>query len=128
MNWSQRAQKRRTLIFYLEVWDHVENRLAGRIGDLTESGMMLLTDTEMALESTHAFNIRIPAELGLAFEEIPVVASVQWMRPDKNPLVTCIGCKFAELPGSISDQIRWLIDRMGFADNHHSKRVTFSGM
>jgi hypothetical protein len=128
MNWSQRAVKRRTLIFYLEVWDHIENRLAGRIGDLTEKGMMLLSDTEMTPETTHAFNIRIPAELGLAFEEIPVVASVQWVRPDKNPSVICIGCKFADLPSEISEQIQWLIDRMGFADIHSSKRLPFSGV
>lgn len=96
---DKRRQKRRHLIYYLEIFERKIGRALGHLADLTSEGLLLLTEEDGGLAPGQALDldIRLPEVPGLQSEKLYVKAVVRWTGLDKNPALHCAGCQFAPL-------------------------------
>jgi hypothetical protein len=90
---EKRKLKRRNLIYYLRVVDRANNRLVGRLVDLTTEGMMLISENPLASNQTYHMKMVLPAEIDLT-REIHIDAQSQWTKPDVNPELYATGFHF----------------------------------
>jgi hypothetical protein len=113
---EQRRQKRRHLIYYLEVFDRKSKRQIGHLADLTQEGILLLTQKELAPGDKLDLDIRLPEVPGLKSESLLVKATVRWTGLDKNPALRCVGCQLAPLDSKDQAVIDLLFKLVGFED------------
>lgn len=97
MNTTQRRQKRRPLILYLQVLDAATGEELGRAVDLTGEGLRLVGEREIPAGSRHDLRILLPAGAAGA-AELAVTAVCRWAGRDVNPDLAATGFLF-ENPG-----------------------------
>jgi hypothetical protein len=94
---ARRARKRRHLLYYLEVRDPGTQVLIGHVGDLTQDGMLLLTERPLVDGAMFDVDIAMPDVPGLAGNSIIARCTVRWTGMDKNPDLHTAGCQFEPL-------------------------------
>lgn len=81
---ERRALKRWHLIFYLRVFNQDTEELLGHIIDISESGMMLVSDAPIPVHQEFHVWIDVPEEVGPR-QRIHLQAYSLWSRNDINP-------------------------------------------
>jgi hypothetical protein len=112
---DRRTLHRRHLIYYLKVFEKVSDNLLGHLVDITEEGLMIVS--ENCLEENKLFKLRmvLPREIE-GKEEIAFDARSMWCHKDVNPSLFGVGFKF-EYVDTLSRQIIFeLIHEFGFSD------------
>ncbi|MFP4208076.1 MAG: PilZ domain-containing protein [Wenzhouxiangella sp.] len=81
---DERRHPRHRPVIYLKVFDATDGRLVGHLVDISEQGMMLVTEEpiEKGRQLTLAFTP--PEEVG-AVEPVQFEVEVRWCRPEANP-------------------------------------------
>ena len=112
---DRRTLHRRHLIYYLKVLDRNTDELLGHLVDITEEGLMIVSETCYEQGPLMKMKMLLPREIE-GKEEIEFDAQVMWCRRDVNPSLFGVGFKF-EYVDVLSRQIIFeLIHEFGFSD------------
>lgn len=112
---EKRTQKRRSSIYYLEVFDVDTGKQLGRLVDITTEGLMLISEEPTPTNVPLKCRMVLPAEI-LGRTNIIFEATCKWCRKSVNPELYEAGYRsIIADPGDI-DAIEMLIQRFAFND------------
>ncbi len=84
MTEKNRSQKRRRLVYYLEVYDDEVDELLGHLVDLTSTGLKLMSRRQISPNRTYRLRMMLPkgyfSQKGLSFE-----AQSMWSSNEISP-------------------------------------------
>lgn len=112
---DRRTIKRRHLIFYLRVFELDAERPLGHVVDITEEGMMLISDQPIATGQEFTLEVRLPDTEG-ALKPMQFRTVCRWCDNDINPAFYDSGFEFLEKRSEDIETIRTLIEAYGFHD------------
>ena len=112
---NQRQSKRRNLIYYLRVIDRNTRILLGRVVDITDEGMRLITDDPIIPHTRMKLQILLPKPIN-EVGEIDVNGECMWCEQDVNPDYYACGFHFDVLPEEEIDILKSLIYGYAFED------------
>ena len=112
---ERRRMKRRHLIYYLPVHDQASGEMVGYLVDLTEYGLLIFSESAVALERVLTLRIDLPEPV-LDQVTLEVSAESRWAAPDANPHYALTGFEFIDPSPQAADLIHFLIERFGFKD------------
>lgn len=113
---KKRTIKRRHLIYYLRVFDTQTEKLLGHVVDITTKGIMLMSETELPLNTTFSLCMILPEETW-NIERITFEAESVWSKQDVNPDFYVTGFRFKNIAPKNVQLIKHLIDTFGFRDD-----------
>lgn len=112
---DRRTLHRRHLIYYLKVFERDTDELLGHLVDITEEGLMLVSENCAEEGRLVKMKMLLPREIE-GKEQIEFDARSMWCRKDVNPSLFGVGFKF-EYVDVLSRQIIFeLIHEFGFSD------------
>lgn len=113
---DHRRVKRRNLYFYLSLYDRDTGVLIGRMGDVNEQGLLLLTETPVRVGDV----LRLSLDLGTVEEfegaRVDLDAVVRWSGFDMTPASHRAGLEFVDPSDELDSIVAWLIEEIGFKD------------
>lgn len=114
---TQRRQKRRHLLYYLEVHEQQTGKLLGHVADLTVDGLLLVGGQDLQDGQLLDIDIELPQTPGFEGESLKTACIVRWSGQDKNPSLHCVGLQFQNVGPREQANIELLFKAMGFSDN-----------
>jgi hypothetical protein len=81
---DRRKLKRRHLIYYLRVFEQGTNKLVGHLVDLTQEGIMLISENPIEVNKVYHLRMILPSRMG-GNEEWLFDAESRWCNKDINP-------------------------------------------
>lgn len=119
---NNRSTSRRRMFYYLEAKEADRHISLGRIGDVSENGLLLLTEVPLEPYARHRIEIQLPESLSISQKILTVSIAVRWIKPDHNPAISCAGCQIVD-PGEQSQAvIQSLIEYYSFSDGYKEFR------
>jgi hypothetical protein len=112
---NKRRLKRRHLIYYLRVFDLNNGQLIGHLVDITNEGIMLISEQPLTMDQVYHFKMMLPSEI-LSKNELTFTALVVWCKKDVNPDFYATGFKLSDISNEDIVVIENLIHRYGFND------------
>ncbi len=116
MSGGGRGSTRRHLYYYLEVLDRSSGVTLGRLGDIHEEGLLLLTPASMRPGARFIVAVQLPAPIGMGRTTLELEIEVRWSRKDGIGTTYQNGCSFVTLAQADKDYIDGLVERIGFSD------------
>lgn len=110
INEFRRARRRKAPETILVV-DAMTERVVGRIGNLSETGMLLMAGTPLVDDALYQFRFSLPAEDGEATVEIG--AHLLWMDQASAPGQVWVGFRFIGMGEHQAGLLRTWIDAPG---------------
>lgn len=109
---EKRQIKRTHLIYYLRIYDGISSRVIGHAVDISQQGLMLISDEPVAVHEEYRLRMRFP---GVAYEqeELLFYAVCRWCRQDDNPAFYVAGFHIQNLLPEETRFIQSLIDEFG---------------
>jgi c-di-GMP-binding flagellar brake protein YcgR len=90
---NRRAVDRSQTIYYSRVTSPEAGRLLGRLVDISDRGMMLISELEFRPGEDYRLRVELPqSDLQQSF--LDVAAVVRWCRRDVNPDLWAVGFEF----------------------------------
>ena len=115
---------RHYLTQYLDIIDQPTNKTLGYLGDLSEKGLMFISQTSIPPEQIKDNHICINIdELEIKKQNINSKIKTHWVKPNINPDLFCIGCTFLEIAPSDKKQLDKLSAVFNFKNNITINRV-----
>ena len=87
----------------------------GHLGDISENGLMLIVEKPFPYSKFKKITIQL-SDFDFSRDSIELEVEIRWMRPDKNPKLQLIGCKFVNLKAEELPIIKEIQDFLGFND------------
>ena len=112
---NNRKLKRRHLIYYLRVFDKNSGKLMGHLVDVTQEGILLISEEPVPENTEYSLNMVLPETLE-GEEMIEFRATSLWSKRDINPSFIATGYKIHDLSTEKSGIISSLVERFGFND------------
>ena len=103
-----RAVNRRYLVFYLRIYDGMSSKILGHLVDISENGMMLISDHAIPVNEDYRLRMRLPTQMKER-NEIIFDATSRWCKNDANPDFFLAGFQMHDLEQAIRDLILTLI-------------------
>ncbi len=114
---DKRIAPRKETIYYLQATDPSTGTLYGRVVDLSESGLLLVTAEPESLPQT--FSARIESPPGAdSLGGFTCSLVKRWQRRDHNPDLVLVGCAM-DLDDSTVETVAALIARYSFGREIH---------
>ena len=110
---DKRMPRRRHLTYYPEILDSDDPSFLGRLIDMSTSGIMLLTETEVESDKLFNFEIKLPDEFE-GKKEIHLKARSVWCKKDVNPDYFAAGFEIEDIGNEDEKFIVVLIFEYGF--------------
>lgn len=107
---SRRHKPRRDVEGRVEVTDCMTGKVVGRIGNLSESGMLLLVDGQLRADALYQLRFNLAA-VAPGNDPVQVGAQVLWLEPDNNQGRTWAGLHFIHLPPGQRRRLQAWIER-----------------
>lgn len=111
-----REKHRRTLYYYLKVFENEEREPLGFLADITTEGCLLLTEQPLREDSLITLKVALPRGGGLEEERLQFDSVVRWVRREENRSLYSAGLSFAEEDNARDIVIEKLINHIGFSD------------
>ncbi len=110
---EKRRSDRKQLYFYLKAIHDSTGRIAGYLGDISTSGLMLFSREKMEPGQEVVLRINLDKELEM---QAPLVFEARslWCEKDANPEFFIIGYEFIDLGQDELDTVKYLIKKIGF--------------
>ncbi len=109
---ERRTLKRQHIMFYSRVFDRQTGAFMGYLGNLTESGTMIIS--EEALEADKVYNLRIDLPEDIYGQPIlNLTARSVWCQRDIDPNFYNIGFELRDVSDKDSEVISQIIDDYG---------------
>lgn len=109
---EKRQFKRRHLIYYLRIYDGISSRVIGHAVDISQQGMMLISDEPVAVHEEYRLRMRFPG-VSHEQEELVFYAVCRWCHLDENPAFYVAGFHIQNLLPEETRFIQSLIDEFG---------------
>lgn len=110
---EKRRQPRRRPIYYLQVTEEDTGRPIGRVVDLTQDGMRLVSERPIPLHQDYRLKMTVPIDDRSA-EEFAFSAESLWKGLDANPDLHNTGFRIKELPPKGARVIRRVVEELCF--------------
>lgn len=94
---EHRHGRRKNLFLYLDIIDRHNGHLLGHVGDLSEDGLLIISEHKLAVGTQLDVQIKLPDGEGFSKTRLDLSVEVRWAKPDLNPDLQCIGCQFTKL-------------------------------
>lgn len=111
---EQRESDRRYLVFYLRVFDGMSSKILGHLVDVSEKGVMLVSDQPLEINEDYRLRMRLPTAMKDR-NEIIFTATSRWCKSDANPDFYLAGFQIHDLEPGIRKQIKNLIRDFGYS-------------
>jgi c-di-GMP-binding flagellar brake protein YcgR len=112
---EMRKIERRYLVFYLRVFDGLSSNILGHLVDISEKGIMLLSDNPVEINEDYRLRMRLPTEMKDR-NEIIFTATSRWCKSDSNPDFYRTGFQMHNLKPYAKRLISRLIDDFGYGN------------
>jgi len=116
MSDGARLNTRRHLYYYLEVLDRKSGVSLGRMGDIHEEGLLLLTQDSLKPGTRLMVAVQLPAPIGNGRATLELDIEVRWSRKEAAGIAFQNGCSFVSLSQADRNYIDGLVGRIGFSD------------
>jgi hypothetical protein len=113
-----RQVDRRYLVFYLRIYDGMSSKIIGHLVDLSEKGMMLITDHPVPVNEDYRLCMRLPAQMKDR-GEIILAATSRWCKSDENPDFYLVGFQMHDLEPPARDLISTLLRDFGYREERN---------
>ena len=90
---NQRLFPRRLVALHLRIYDQNSGALLGRIGDISEGGLLLYGSRVLDTGELYTLRVDFPADDGSS-QELSIKAKAMWSGPDLNPAFIATGLRF----------------------------------
>lgn len=110
---EKRRFKRRHLIYYLRIYDGISSRVVGHAVDISQQGMMLLSDEPVTVHEEYRLRMRFPGVTSYDHDELIFNAVCRWCRQDDNPAFFVAGFQIQNLLPEETRFIQSLIEEFG---------------
>jgi len=107
---------RKYLVFYLRVFDGMSSKILGHLVDISEKGIMLISDSPLEINEDYRLRMRLPTHMKER-NEILFNATSRWCKSDSNPDFYRAGFQMHDLNPLNSRLISNLIRDFGYVDN-----------
>lgn len=81
---TERRIERHQLSFFLKVFNRLTDKPIGYLGNVSEDGLMLISQLPMMVDATFELRVKIPMADG-DFRAIDLTATCLWSHEDVNP-------------------------------------------
>ena len=82
---EKRQRRRWELVFYLRIFDQSNGELLGHVIDISEDGLMLLSEVPIELNKDFDLTLELPASESGNNQKISFKARSLWQSQDTNP-------------------------------------------
>lgn len=106
---------RRYLVFYLRVFDGMSSKLIGHLIDISQKGIMLISDSPIEVNEDYRLRMRLPTQ-GKDRNEIVFKATSRWCKNDSNPDFYMAGFQMYDLNPEANRLIENLIRDFGYSE------------
>jgi len=89
---NERRHARHQPVLYLKVFQQPGDRLVGHLVDISEQGIMLVSEQAIEIGERLSLAFLPPVDAGSA-EPVEFEAEVRWCRPDANPELRSLGLR-----------------------------------
>jgi hypothetical protein len=114
-NQDKRKLKRRHLIYYLRVFNRLNNELLGHLVDLTSEGIMIIGERLLPAEMDYQLHMTLPEEI-MGKNKVDFDAHAIWSRKDVDPSFFGTGFRMIHIDPDDVALIQKLIEDFGFLD------------
>ncbi len=121
---EKRQIVRRHLVFYLRVFDGMSNRVVGHLMDISQNGLMILSDEPVAVNEDYRLRMHLPWEMA-GSEEIIFGATSRWCRADENPEFFLSGFQIQDIDHDAERLIRHLIEEFGISHPEPASKINW---
>ncbi len=121
---EKRQIVRRHLVFYLRVFDGMSNRVVGHLMDISQNGLMILSDEPVAVNEDYRLRMHLPWEMA-GSEEIIFGATSRWCRADENPEFFLSGFQIQDIDQDAERLIRHLIEEFGISHPEPASKINW---
>lgn len=112
---DKRRQKRRHLLYYLEIFDVNADVLLGHIVDITNEGLMMVTKDPVETDVVFNLEMALP-ERTKGKEYVVFEARSIWCKPDVNPDLYGVGFQIVKVEDKEAEIIEGLTTSEWFQD------------
>lgn len=109
---DQRTAPRRDIIYYLEVRDSRTGSTIGRVVDVSDSGLLLVSTDAPETGARMSATVLLPEGIAPA-PSFDCTLTVRWRRRDHNPNFTLVGCRM-EVGETDLETVRHVIREYAF--------------
>lgn len=121
-----RLEVRRNLIFYLTVRNRDDGSVIGEVGDITENGVLIISEKPIPLEENIHIAVEPPKGPDYPDRMLNLDVDVQWSKRDENNQeIVLSGCRITRCGKEDVKLIRKLIENIGFSNGQ--RKILFSG-
>lgn len=110
-----RQADRRCLVFYLRVFDGLSNRIIGHLINMSEKGVLLMTDEPVESNEDHRLRIRLPAFVRDR-HEIVLQGTSKWCRKEPGRDHYFTGFQIYDFDAPTEKIVLNLIKDLGFKE------------
>jgi len=89
---NERLHARHQPILYLKVFQQPGGKLVGHLVDISEVGIMLISEEEIEVGARLSLSFSPPGDAG-SVEPVQFEAEVRWCRPEANPELLGLGMR-----------------------------------
>jgi len=112
---KRRSEKRRNLIYYLEVYDNESSELIGHVVDITNGGILIISESMLELKKIFSLKIILPFTI-TEIDSIIFNAECVHCAVSQNKSHFDIGFKYTSLDEPFLTIINKLIQEYGFSN------------
>ncbi len=111
---EKRQRRRWELVFYLRMFDQSDGSLMGHVVDISEDGLMLLSEIKIELNKDYDLTLEMPASDSGVRKKISLKAHSIWKSSDANPDLFDTGFNLVEPDKDSVNAISALINELQF--------------
>jgi c-di-GMP-binding flagellar brake protein YcgR len=104
---------RKHLCLYLEIIDRHSHELIGNLLDISNEGMMFITDKPIPPKQLKDVRIKLPDFEEFPKKSIDVILETRWTKPDVNPNLHRVGCHFLKITPADLKLIKRAVEELG---------------
>lgn len=112
---EKRKHARQDSIVYLKIFDQHTGALIGRLVDISENGIKMVTNEPLEAGESHDLRLTLPEPIARGSGSIAFEAVTRWCREDSNPNLYNVGLEIKTAPESFHEALRTLADRYAFS-------------
>ena len=114
-----RKVNRICLVFYLQVFDGLSNKILGHLINMSDKGVLLMTDETVELNEDHRLRIRLPAFVRDG-DEVFLQGTSRWCRKEPGRDQYFTGFQIHDLDTSSEKIVSNLIKDLGYTEARRS--------
>jgi len=111
---EKRKRRRWELVFYLRIFNQGDGSLLGHVVDISEDGLMIMSETPIELNRDFDLGLELPASGKQGSRKITLKAHSVWQSSDANPDLIDTGFQLTNPDQPSIDVIKELIEELQF--------------